>query len=141
MESEKTLGTDGLPADFYKVLWNDISTSLICALNYAYKTGLLSITNYDQTGFLKGRFIGENIRLIDSVICYAKEKNIPELLLFLDFGKAFDTLEWAFIRKTFNYFGFCSSILKLLNLFYCRPQSCVLSNGWGSNFFLKFKEV
>ena len=44
MESEKTLGIDGLPAEFYKVFWNDISTSLICALKYDYKKGLLSIT-------------------------------------------------------------------------------------------------
>ena len=28
------------------------------------------IINNDQTGFLKGRFIGENIRLIDSIINY-----------------------------------------------------------------------
>ena len=81
--------------------------------------------DYDQTGFIKGRFIGENIRLIDSVICYAKEKNIPGLLLFLDFEKAFDTIEWPFIRKTFQYFGFGSSILKWLNLFYCRPELTV----------------
>ena len=51
MESEKTLGTDGLPAEFYKVFWNDISTSLICTLNYAYKTGLLSITQ--RRGIIK----------------------------------------------------------------------------------------
>ena len=99
------------------------------------KPSLPDLINYDQTGFIKGRFIGENIRLIDSVICYAKEKNIPGLLLFLDFEKAFDTIEWPFIRKTFQYFGFGSSILKWLNLFYCRPESCVLNNGWASHFF------
>ena len=78
---------------------------------------------------------GENIRLIDSVICYAKDKTIPGLLLFLDFEKAFDTIEWSFIRKTFQHFGFGSSMLKWLNLFYCRPESCVLNNGWASDFF------
>ena len=186
MGTEKTPGTDGLPAEFYKVFWNDISAILIRALNYAYETGQLSVTqrrgiiklipkkdaepyfiknwrpltllncdykiaaksianrlkpslpdliNYDQTGFIKGRFIGENIPLIDSVICYAKEKNIPGLLLFLDFEKAFDTIEWPFIRKTFQYFGFGSSILKWLNLFYCCPESCILNNGWASHFF------
>ena len=67
---------------------------------------LPDLINYDQTGFIRGRFIGENIRLIDSVICYAKENNIPGLLLFLDFEKAFDTIEWPFIRKTFQHFGF-----------------------------------
>ena len=55
--------------------------------------------------------------------------------MFLDFEKAFDTIEWSFIRKTFQYFGFGSNILKWLNLFYCRPESCVLNNGWASDFF------
>ena len=44
MESEKTPGTDGLPAEFYKVFWKDISSILISALNFAYESGQLSIT-------------------------------------------------------------------------------------------------
>ena len=55
--------------------------------------------------------------------------------MFLDFEKAFDTIEWSFIRKTFQHFGFGSSMLKWLNLFYCHPESCVLNNGWASDFF------
>ena len=55
--------------------------------------------------------------------------------MFLDFEKPFDTIEWPFIRKTFQHFGFGSSILKWLNLFYCCPESCVLNNGWASDFF------
>ena len=38
------------------------------------KSVLPNVINNDQTGFLKGRFIGENVRLIDSVIRYAAEK-------------------------------------------------------------------
>ena len=44
MGTEKTPGTDGLPAEFYKVFWNDISAILIGALNYAYETGQISVT-------------------------------------------------------------------------------------------------
>ena len=51
------------------------------------------IINNDQTGFLKGRFIGENIRLIDGIINHTESNKIPGLLLFLDFEKAFDTVE------------------------------------------------
>ena len=43
---------------------------------------------------------------MDSIICYAKEKNTPGLLLFLDFEKAFDTIEWPIIRKALEYFDF-----------------------------------
>ena len=81
------------------------------------------------------RFIGENIRLLESVICFAKENNIPGLILFLDFEKAFDTLEWTFIRKTLEHFGFGKGIISWINLFYRCPESCVLNNGWASNFF------
>ena len=84
---------------------------------------------------MKGRFIGENIRLIDSVICFAKENNIPGLLLSLDFEKAFDTVEWPFIRKTLQDFGFGDSVINWINLFYGNVESCVLNNGWASNFF------
>lgn len=85
--------------------------------NYMYKIAAKVIANHiksvlprlinkDQTGFMKGRFIGENIRLIDSIIRYAAENNIPGLLLFIDFEKAFDSLEWSFIYESMRFFGF-----------------------------------
>ena len=57
---------------------------------------LPKLVSGDQTGLIRDRFIGENIRLIDSVIKYTKAKNMPRLLLFPDFEKAFDTLQWPF---------------------------------------------
>ena len=44
MESNKSPGSDSLPAEFYKVFWNDINQYLLNALNCAYTKGLLSIT-------------------------------------------------------------------------------------------------
>ena len=136
MEPDKTPGTDGLPADFYKVFWNDISDYLVNSINYAFGKGQLSVTqrrgiiklipkkdagpdliknwrpitllncdykiaakaianrlkrvipnlvNSDQTGFIKGRFIGENIRLI---LCFHVTSSFS---------------------KTKNYESFCSS--------------------------------
>ena len=133
-ETNKTPGSDRIPAELYKVFWNDLSDFLVNSINFAYQTGQLSVTqrrgiiklipkkdaepyftknwrhitllncdykiatkaianrlkkvlpnlvNNDQTGFLKGRFIGENIRLIDSIIHYATANKAPGLLLFL----------------------------------------------------------
>ena len=42
MESNKSPGSDGLPAEFYKVFWNDINQHLLNALNCAYTKGLLA---------------------------------------------------------------------------------------------------
>ena len=186
MDPDKTPGTDGLPAEFYKLFWNDISIYLLSALNLAYESGCLSVTqkrgiiklipkkdvepfyiknwrpitllntdykiaakaianriktvlpkliNNDQTGFMKGRFIGENIRLVDGIIQYAARHNVPGLLLFIDFEKAFDSLEWPFIFDTLRFFGFGPSIINWVRTFYCRIESCILNNGWSSNFF------
>ena len=86
---------------------------------------LPKLVSDDQTGFIRDRFIGENIRLIDSVINYTKAKNMPGLLLFLDFEKTFDTPEWPFIRKTFENFGFGPSLLNWLKVFYSNSESCI----------------
>ena len=44
MTSDKTPGTDGLPCEFYKVFWRDVSQILISALNYSYDAGKLSVS-------------------------------------------------------------------------------------------------
>jgi len=46
----------------------------------------------DHTGFIKNRFIGKNIRLVDREMKFAAAKNLCGLLLFLDFEKAFNTI-------------------------------------------------
>ena len=44
MASDKSPGTDGLPCEFYKVLWNDVAEILIKSFNYSYEMGKLSIS-------------------------------------------------------------------------------------------------
>ena len=44
---------------------------------------LPKLINRDQTGFLMGRFIGENIRLIGGLINHTASHNIPGLLMRL----------------------------------------------------------
>ena len=67
---------------------------------------------------------------------------MPGLLLFLDFEKAFDTLEWSFIQKTLISFGFGPSmIVQWFKTFCNNTESCILNNGWASNFFLVHRGV
>ena len=66
---------------------------------FSVKNVLPKIINNDQTGFLKNRFIGENIRLINDIIDFTENKNLKGLLLFLNFEKAVDTIEWTFLYR------------------------------------------
>jgi len=78
---------------------------------------------------------GANIRLIDGIIQYASQHNVPGLLLFIDFEKAFDSREWPFILDALLCFGFGPSIIDWIKTLYCKIESCILNNGWSSNFF------
>ena len=54
---------------------------------------LPTIISSSQTGYVRGRFIGESIRMISDIMSFTKAKNIPGLAVFLDFEKAFDSIE------------------------------------------------
>ena len=93
----------------------------ITLLNVDYKIASKVITkrlekvltlpiNPYQTGFIKGRYSGQNIRLINDILEQTKLHNILGRLLQLDFRKAFDTIEWGFIQKTIALFNFGGSI-------------------------------
>ena len=105
------------------------------AITNRIKSVISKLINNGQTGFIKGRFIGENIRLVDNIINYASENSIPGLLLFIDFENAFDSLEWSFIKCTIQYFAFGPSLRKWIQTFYKKIESCVLKNGSASSFF------
>ena len=48
---------------------------------------LPSIIHPDQTGFMKGRYIGQNIKLINDIIQQTELQKIPGIMLSLDFQK------------------------------------------------------
>ena len=60
---------------------------------------LAKLVHSDQTGFIKGRYIVQNIRLIIDIMEHTKPHNTPGILVLLDIQKAFDSLEWAFMMK------------------------------------------
>ncbi len=57
-----------------------------------FQAVLPSIINDDQSGYFKGRFIGQNIRLLEDVTCFVKQKQLPGILFSIDFEKDFDSL-------------------------------------------------
>ena len=99
------------------------------------KTFLCKLINEDQTGFVRNRYIGDNIRLIYDTIAYLEEHDEPGLLLNIDFEKAFDSISWDFMFKVLNVFGFKSDICKWINIFYNSIKSCVIVNGQISKWF------
>ena len=89
----------------------------------------------DQTCGVPGRFIGENVAFLRDVVDFATFSNSPVALLSLDQEKAFDRVEWSFMRDTLLAMGFGPSFVSWVDLFYYNVQSCVDVNGHFSPFF------
>jgi len=96
---------------------------------------LPGIIHSDQTGYVKKRFIRQNIRLISDFIECCEDMKTPGIVLFLDFKKAVDSIEWLFLFKALGTFGFGDMLVKWIKTFYANPQSCVTNNGFATPFF------
>ena len=79
---------------------------------------LAKLIHTDQTGFISGRYIGQNIRLLSDIMEFSDCKKIQGILLLVDFEKAFDTLEWSFILKTLDAFNFGDNFKKWVSVLY-----------------------
>ena len=56
---------------------------------------------------------------------YADEKDIPGMLLIIDFEKAFNSVSWKFIDKVFEYFKFGNDIKNRINILNKNTKSAV----------------
>ncbi len=61
------------------------------------------IINEDQTGYIKGRFVGQNIRIIEDVVYFTETENLPGIILTIDFEKDFDSINWNVIDTALDY--------------------------------------
>ena len=111
----------------YKILAKLVAERIKIALPY--------LIDQDQTGFLKGRYIGQNIVTIFDIMHHSEVQNIPALMISIDFEKVFDKLEWPFMFKCLDFFGFPTYIKEWVKILYTDIKSSVTNNGWHSEYF------
>ena len=128
---QKTLLKNWRPISLLNV---DYKLASACIAN-RIKTHLDKIMSETQLGFVKNRYIGECSRLICDLIDKTEEENIPGILLLLDFEKAFDSLEWNFIRESLSFFNFGPCIIQWFTTLYHDITSSIQNNGHLSPFF------
>ena len=97
------------------------------------KSCLNEIIHEDQTGFMKGRNIGSNIRTIINLIEYCDSNDIPGSIVLLDIEKAFDSVEHDYLYEVLGAFNFGSDFIKWIKAFYCKRSSYIINNGFLSD--------
>ena len=57
------------------------------------------------------------------------------MLLFIDFEKAFNSLEWDFLLMVLKAYNFGLDFISWFSVLYANSNSCVINNGFFSKFF------
>ena len=103
---------------------------LAFALSFRLQNVITSLVDTDQSAYIKGRYMGNNIRLVSDVIELFSKQNRSGLVLTIDFEKAFDSLNWDFLIEVLKYYNFGSSFIKWVQLMYTLPTAHIKNNGY-----------
>ena len=99
------------------------------------KSVLHQIIHKDQRGGVDGRYIGENITLIEDVLYEIENDNSDAVVLMLDMEKAFDRVEWGWLFNVLNHFNFGEGFISWLMTIYRHAQCSIVTNGHQSEYF------
>jgi len=88
-----------------------------------------------QLGFLKGRRIQDAIGAAHECLHNIKQKNQKALILKLDLKKAFDCIDWEFLRLILHAAGFGEQLINWILACVSNANFAVLINGEASSFF------
>ena len=92
------------------------------ALAARMKKVIHSLISSDQTVYVKGRYIGESVRLIDDLFKYAS-----------DIEKAFNPVDFKY--ASLKRFGFGKDFVQWIKTLFKDSQSCVMNNGTSTGYF------
>ena len=82
-----------------------------------------------QFGYVKDRYIGENIRCVVDINNLCKINGIEAIALQIDFQKAFDSIGWNFMLNTLIQMNFSDDYVKWVKILYTDIQAMVSNNG------------
>ena len=96
------------------------------------KQVLPHIINKNQCGCVKGRKIGQGIRLVEDFFEGMSPENI---ILMDDKEKAFDRVEWPWLFHVLEKFGMGPYFINFIRVIYKNMRSAVVTNGYISPYF------
>ena len=121
--------------------WRPISISS-CDLKIITKAYSLKVGNYleeiisgSQMGFVPGRNINFNNRILKLALDYCSSSNIDFSIMSLDAQKAYDSVDHSYISNTLNVYGFPNEFISAVNILHNNLQAQVQINGFISNSF------
>ena len=97
----------------------------------------------NQSAFIKGRLISDNIMVAHECMHYLKNKRNSETYEFalkLDMSKAYDRVEWSFIWFIMEKLGFCSRWLNWIKECVTTVSYSVVAEGIPTGFLNQIED-
>ena len=113
----------GKPADTVKG-WRPISLLntdfkiISAAITHRLKSVMGDLISPVQSAYLKGRYIGENTRLVYDVIDSLNNNGESGIILAADFESAFEAVSWPFLLEALDQYNFGPYYKHLLKIVY-----------------------
>ena len=102
---------------------------------------LPKLIHSDQTGFMKDRFIGQNVRLLNDLMQYTNVKKVSRIFVFNDFEKAFDSIEWNFIKRRLELFNLGPFLTRWFSILYSNSEAALMNAGYMTDYFTVSRRV
>ncbi|GJU10210.1 RNA-directed DNA polymerase, eukaryota, reverse transcriptase zinc-binding domain protein [Tanacetum coccineum] len=100
------------------------------------KPVLNKLVDQNQSAFLPGRAITDNILLTQELLRGYNSKNGPKRCsLKIDIQKAYDTLSWSFLEKILYNYGFPSTMIQWIMVCISTPKFTICVNGERFGYF------
>jgi hypothetical protein len=82
-----------------------------------------------QTAFIKGRLIHEGPLVLQEIIHELKSRNLSAVILKLNFEKAYDRVNWLFLREVLTRNGFDAAYVHRVLQLVLGGQTIIAING------------
>lgn len=126
--------TDYRPISCCNVLYKCISKILSDRL----KAGLMDIVSLNQSAFVPGRRISDNILLTQEIMKnYHIKRGHPRCAFKVDIQKAYDTVDWKFMPNILVGFGFHDKFVEWITLCVTTASYSININGEAHGFFFR----
>lgn len=104
--------------EYRLIVWCNVTYKVLSKiLAERLKPLLPDLINPTQGGFVKGRSITDNVLLYHELVQGYDRKNIsPRMVIKADLKKAYDSVNWEFLRQLLHQLGFPKTFLNWIVL-------------------------
>lgn len=120
---EKT--SDWRPITLLNTSYKILAKALALRIKYLVP----KLVRKDQSGFVHGRSIFDNILNVVGAMDYVRAEGIHAIMLGIDMDKAYDRVEWSYILAVLEQVGFGPSFRSMISMLFSNASANVLVNG------------